>query len=73
MKSRRFISIFLCVTLLLTLPAPAALLVQALRMADTLRPEAGYAQAAGVIWEAAAPHARQSPMACAGVIDAMMT
>ena len=55
------------------LPAPAALLVQALRMADTLRPEAGYAQAAGVIWEAAAPHARQSPMACAGVIDAMMT
>ena len=25
MKSRRFISIFLCVTLLLTLPAPAAL------------------------------------------------
>ena len=24
MKSRRFISIFLCVTLLLTLPAPAA-------------------------------------------------
>ncbi len=55
------------------LPAPAALLVQALRMADALRPEAGYAQAAGVIWEAAAPHARQSPMACAGVIDAMMT
>ena len=55
------------------LPAPAALLLRALHMADALRPDTGYAQAAGVIREAAAPHAKQSPMACAGVIDAMMT
>ena len=55
------------------LPAPAALLLRALHMADVLRPDAGYAQAASAIREAAAPHVKQSPMACAGVIDAMMT
>lgn len=53
------------------LPSPAALLVQALRLADAMRPEAHYAQAIGEIWEAAAPMAHASPLSCAGLIDAM--
>ena len=52
-------------------PAPAALLVHALRLAHALRPEAGYARAMEDIWNAAAPHVKASPMACAGMIDAM--
>ena len=53
------------------LPSPAALLVQALRLADALRPEAHYAQTIGEIWNAAAPLASASPLSCAGLIDAM--
>ena len=53
------------------LPSPAALLVQALRIADTLRPEAHYAQSIGEIWESAAPTAHATPLSCAGLIDAV--
>lgn len=52
------------------LPSPAALLLHALALADSLRPQAGYRDAAHVLWEAAAPYARQQPLACAGLIDA---
>jgi len=53
------------------LPSPAALLVHALRLADKLRPQAGYADAMHTIWEAAAPAVHAQPLACAALIDAM--
>ncbi len=53
------------------LPSPAALLVHALRIADGMRPEAHYADAIQVIWEAAAPAAKAQPIACAALIDAV--
>lgn len=53
------------------LPSPAALLVHALRQADALRPQAGYADAIQTIWEAAAPAVHAQPLACAALIDAM--
>jgi len=53
------------------LPSPAALLVRALRLADKLRPQAGYMDAMHTIWEAAAPAAYAQPLACAALIDAM--
>ncbi|MFR8177998.1 MAG: hypothetical protein ACLVB5_13375 [Christensenellales bacterium] len=52
------------------LPSPAALLLHALTLADACRPQAGYKDAALVLWQAAAPYARQQPLACAGLIDA---
>lgn len=52
------------------LPSPAALLLHALALADGFRPEAGYREAAHTLWAAAAPYARQQPLACAGLIDA---
>lgn len=52
------------------LPSPAALLLYALALADGFRPEAGYREAAHTLWAAAAPYARQQPLACAGLIDA---
>ena len=52
------------------LPSPAALLLHALALADACRPQAGYKDAALVLWQAAAPYARQQPLACAGLIDA---
>ena len=42
----------------------------ALALADGFRPEAGYREAAHTLWAAAAPYARQQPLACAGLIDA---
>ena len=54
----------------LELPSPAALLLHALALADGFRPEAGYREAAHTLWTAAAPYARQQPLACAGLIDA---
>lgn len=54
------------------LPAPAAMLVRALRMAEALHPEARYGEAIAAIWEAAAPHVKASPMGCAALIDEMM-
>lgn len=53
------------------LPAPAASLVRALRLADALRPQAHYLDAADLLWHYAAPHAKAAPMAHAGLIDAM--
>lgn len=53
------------------LPSPAALLVQALRLADALRPDAHYAEAIETLWAAAAPYAHQSPLSCASLIDAV--
>ena len=53
------------------LPSPAALLVRALRLADKLRPQAGYMDAVQTIWEAAAPAVHAQPLACAALIDAM--
>lgn len=55
------------------LPSPAALLVHALRIAHSLRPQAGYDSAISVIWEAASPAAKAQPIACASLIDAMNT
>ena len=52
------------------LPSPAATLVRALRLADTLRPDAHYADAIEAIWAAAAPAAHQTPLASAALIDA---
>ena len=52
------------------LPSPAALMLHALALADSSRPEAGYREAAYTLWDAAAPYARQQPLACAGLIDA---
>ena len=52
------------------LPSPAALMLHALALADSFRPEAGYREAAYTLWDAAAPYARQQPLACAGLIDA---
>ena len=52
------------------LPSPAALLLHALALADTMRPQAGYLDASRVLWEAAAPFAREQPLACASLIDA---
>lgn len=54
------------------LPSPAALLVNALGLAHTLRPDAHYLDAAQTIWLCAAPYARREPLACASLIDAMM-
>lgn len=53
------------------LPSPAALLVHALRLADALRPQAGYMDAAQTIWHAAAPAVHAQPLSCAALIDAM--
>ena len=53
------------------LPSPAALLVRALRLADKLRPQAGYMDAVYTIWEAAAPAVRAQPLGCASLIDAI--
>lgn len=33
-------------------------------------PQAGYLEASRVLWEAAAPFAREQPLACASLIDA---
>ncbi len=52
------------------LPSPAALLVQALRIADRLHAQAHYADAIDAIWQAAAPAVRAQPLACASLIDA---
>jgi len=52
------------------LPSPAALLIRALRLADQIRPQAGYTDAVQTIWEAAAPAAHAKPLACAALIDA---
>lgn len=52
------------------LPSPAALLLHALALADAMRPQAGYLDASRVLWEAAAPFAREQPLACASLIDA---
>lgn len=54
------------------LPSPAALMVQALRLADAQRPDAHYTQAIRTIWDAAAPAVREQPLACASLIDAML-
>ena len=54
------------------MPSAAALLTRALTMADALRPAAGYRGAVEAVWSAAAPYVKQSPMACAGLIDAML-
>ena len=53
------------------LPSPAALLVHALRIAQELRPQEGYDEAIGTIWEAAAPFAHEHPLECAALIDAV--
>ena len=53
------------------LPSPAALLVHALRIADSIRPDAHYADAVESIWQAAAPAVKAQPIACASLIDAM--
>lgn len=53
------------------LPSPAALLVHALRIADSLHREAHYADAISAIWEAAAPAVKMQPLACASLIDAV--
>jgi len=53
------------------LPSPAALLVHALRLADRLRPQAGYMDAVHTIWKAAAPAVHAQPLGCAALIDAM--
>ncbi|MBQ4609918.1 MAG: DUF255 domain-containing protein [Clostridia bacterium] len=52
------------------LPAPAALLVRALRIADGMRPDLHYADAIDAIWEAASPAVRAQPLACAALIHA---
>lgn len=52
------------------LPSPAALLLHALALADAMRPQAGYLDAFRTIWEAAAPFAKEQPLACASLIDA---
>ena len=52
------------------LPSPAALLLHALALADAMRPQAGYLDASRTIWEAAAPFAKEQPLACASLIDA---
>ena len=54
------------------LPSPAALLVRCLRMASRLYGQEDHAQAISAIWEAAAPAVKAQPLACAGLIDAMM-
>lgn len=53
------------------LPSAAALLVHSLRIAHTLNPDAHYDEAAGAIWQAAAPSAHMQPLAMASLIDAM--
>ena len=53
------------------LPSPAATLVNALRIADELRPHAHYADAIDFLWRSAAPHVKRAPMAHAALIDAM--
>ena len=52
------------------LPSPAALLIHALRLADTLRPQTGYLDAVHTIWAAAAPAVRMQPIAFSSLIDA---
>lgn len=53
------------------LPSPAAVLVRALRIADSLNPQAHYGEAIETIWAAAAPAAHAQPIACASLIDAV--
>ena len=55
------------------LPSPAALLTACLRLADRLRPEAGYADAVRTLWDAAAPTVHSQPLACLSLVDAMLT
>lgn len=52
------------------LPSPAALLVHALILARTLRPDAAYGDALDAIYIAAAPYLRHEPLACASLITA---
>ncbi len=53
------------------LPSPAALLLHALALADGLPPAGGLQRGrAHPLAAAAAPYARQQPLACAGLIDA---
>lgn len=54
------------------LPSPAALVVHALRLAEELRPDAHFGEGIEAIWQAAAPGVHAQPIACAGLIDAMM-
>ena len=53
------------------LPAPAATLTQALRLADALRPGVGYGDVLSTLWACAAPHVKAAPLTFAGLIDAM--
>lgn len=53
------------------LPSPAASLVMALRLADELRPQAHYMDAAMTLWDWAAPHVKKAPLAHAALVDAM--
>ena len=53
------------------LPAPAATLVLALRLADTLRPQAHYADAIHALWDYAAPHVKTAPLAHIALVDAV--
>ena len=53
------------------LPSPAALLVHALRIAQELRPQGRFDEAIETLWQAAAPYAREHPLECAALIDAV--
>jgi len=53
------------------LPSASALLVHALRIADSLHTQAHYEDAVSAIWHAAAPAVRMQPLACASLIDAV--
>lgn len=55
------------------LPAPAATLVLALRLADELHPQAHYRDAAQAIWAYAAPYVKKAPLAHAALVDAMVS
>jgi len=53
------------------LPSPAALLVHALYLAHSTRPQAHYDEAIETIWHAAAPAAYSQPLAFVSLIDAL--
>jgi len=52
------------------LPSPAALLVHALRRAQSLCLDMPYTEAIDTIFTAAAPYMKHEPLACASLIDA---
>lgn len=52
------------------LPSPAALLIEALRIAGKLHTQAHYADAISAIWQAAAPAVKAQPLSCVSLIDA---